>query len=104
MRHLHTWKASGIRAGLEKRKLLVSPKVALITAILLLPLVAACSKPEELSETHLKKGLQLIAEKNDLDARLELLNSIKYKSDNVAALRALAGVNERTGAINLYVQ
>jgi tetratricopeptide (TPR) repeat protein len=61
-------------------------------------MLGACAKSEDRAEQNYRKGLELIAKGDDLSARLELLNAIKYKGDKIEAWRALAGVNERTGA------
>jgi cellulose synthase operon protein C len=58
-------------------------------------LVSACGSPEQRAQTYYDRGVALIEKKDDFAARLELLNSIKYKSDKIEAWRALAGINER---------
>src|ERR1700722_15340125 len=46
--------------------------------------------------------MALIAKNDDLNARLELLNAVKYKADKVEVWRALAGIDERTKAQSLF--
>lgn len=66
--------------------------------LLPLLLLAACGSPQERAQKHYEQGIALIKKGDDLNARLELLNAIKYKSDNIEVWRALAGVNEREHA------
>ncbi len=47
--------------------------------------------------------MALIAKNDDLNARLELLNAVKYKADKVEVWRALAGIDERTKAQSLFL-
>jgi tetratricopeptide (TPR) repeat protein len=47
--------------------------------------------------------MALIAKKDDLEARKELLKAIKYKSDKVEVWKALAGIDERTRAKSLFL-
>ena len=58
-------------------------------------LVSGCGSPEQRAQSHYDRGMALIEKKDDFGARLELLDAIKYKSDKIEALRALAGINER---------
>jgi Tfp pilus assembly protein PilF len=69
-------------------------------ALFVLPfvLVAGCGSPEQRAQGYFEKGMELIAKNDDLNARLELLNAIKYKSDKIEAWRALAGIDQRTKA------
>src|SRR6266404_1453533 len=64
-------------------------------------LVSACGSPEQRSQGYYDRGIALIEKKDDIAARLELLNAIKFKSDKIEAWRALAGINERTKAYQL---
>jgi cellulose synthase operon protein C len=61
-------------------------------------LVSACGSPEQRAQSYYDRGMALIEKKDDLNARIELLNAVKYKSDKIEAWRALAGINERTRA------
>ncbi len=61
-------------------------------------LVCGCSSPADRAQSYYERGVALIAKNDDLNARLELLNSVKYKSDKIEAWRALAGIDERTKA------
>jgi putative PEP-CTERM system TPR-repeat lipoprotein len=67
----------------------------LIGAVLL---VSACGSPEQRAQSYYDHGIALIEKKDDLAARLELSNAVKYRSDKIEAWRALAGINERTKA------
>jgi tetratricopeptide (TPR) repeat protein len=73
----------------------VLPRLYLIAPVLLL---AACGSPEERAQGYYDRGIALIEKKDDLAARLELLNAVKFKSDKIEAWRALAGIDERTTA------
>src|ERR1019366_7472847 len=75
------------------RRLLVLPFVLL---------VAGCGSPDVRAQGYYERGMALIAKNDDLNARLELLNSVKYKADKVEAWRALAGIDERTKAKSLF--
>src|SRR6267378_5568723 len=68
----------------------------LVIPILLL--VSACGSPEQRAQDYYDRGIALIDKKDDLAARLELLNAVKFKGDKIEAWRALAGINERTKA------
>jgi tetratricopeptide (TPR) repeat protein len=61
-------------------------------------LFAGCGSPEQRAQGYYERGVALIEKKDDLAARLELLNAVKFKSDKIEAWRALAGINERTKA------
>ena len=67
-------------------------------------LLAGCGSPQQRSQDYYDKGMALIAKHDDLGARVQLLSSVKYKSDNVEVWRALAGVDERTKAGPSYFQ
>jgi pentatricopeptide repeat protein len=71
---------------------------------MLLPvvLVAGCGSPEQRAQGYYDSGMALIAKKDDLNARMELLQAIKYKNDKVEIWRALAGIDERTRANSLF--
>src|SRR5216684_1985512 len=67
-------------------------------------LVSACGSPEQRSQGYYDRGIALIEKKDDLAARLELLNAVKFKSDKIEAWRALAGIDERTKAYQALFQ
>src|SRR5260370_17051762 len=74
----------------------------LLVAVLL---VSACGgSPEQRAQSYYERGIALIEKKDDLAARLELNNAIKFKSDKIEAWRALAGINERTKAYQLLFE
>jgi cellulose synthase operon protein C len=68
-------------------------------AVLPLLFVAGCGSPEQRAQGYYDKGMELIAKKDDLNARLALLDALKYKGDKIEAWRALAGVDNRTKAL-----
>jgi pentatricopeptide repeat protein len=72
-------------------------------AVLPIVLVAGCGSPEQTAQGYYESGMALIAKKDDLGARLELLKAVKYKSDKVEAWKALAGIDERTKAQSLFL-
>ena len=84
-----------VRAKRVARGVSAGRFVALVVPALLL---AACAKPEAKAQAYYDNAMQLIEKKQDVAARMELINALKYKSDKVEAWRALAGVDERTGA------
>src|SRR6266404_8837138 len=73
---------------------------------LILPvlLVSACGSPEQRSQGYYDRGIALIEKKDDLAARLELLNAIKFKGDKIEAWRGLAGIDERRKAYQALFQ
>jgi thioredoxin-like negative regulator of GroEL len=75
-----------------------------LQSIVILSMVglAGCGSPETKAQNYYDRGMALIAKNDDLNARLELLNAVKYKSDKVEAWRALAGIDERTKAQSLF--
>src|SRR2546423_488572 len=72
-------------------------------AIVLATLLSGCGSPEERAQEYYKSGMALIEKKDDVGARLELLKAVKYKSDKVEVWKALAGIDERTGAKSLFL-
>lgn len=78
----------GLRPGIVCRAFAIAAIVAL----------TGCQSPEERAQSYYEKGMALIAKKDDLNARLDLLNAVKFNSDKVEAWRALAGIDERTKA------
>jgi tetratricopeptide (TPR) repeat protein len=75
-----------------------------VTGIFLLLLLSACGSPAERAQGYYERGMALIEKKDDVNARHELLNAIKFKGDKIEAWRALAGVDERTGAVQALFQ
>jgi pentatricopeptide repeat protein len=71
-------------------------------AILSLAGLAGCGSPETKAQNYYEQGMALIAKNDDLNARVELLNAVKYKADKVEVWRALAGIDERTKAQSLF--
>jgi tetratricopeptide (TPR) repeat protein len=65
--------------------------------------LAGCGSPEQRAQSYYERGMALIEKKDDLNARLELLNAVKYKADRVDVWRALAGIDERTKAQSLFL-
>ncbi len=84
--------------GLSGSRLVAWP--ALAVSIVLL---SGCASSDEQAQSYYEKGMALIAKKDDLGARLELLKAVKYKSDKVEVWRALAGIDERTKANSLFL-
>jgi cellulose synthase operon protein C len=72
--------------------------------LMMLPivLVAGCGSPEQRAQNYYESGMALVAKKDDLKARMDLLQAVKYKSDKVEAWRALAGIDERTGSNGVF--
>lgn len=68
-----------------------------------LVVLAGCGSPEQRAQDYYARGMALIEKGDDLNARLELLNAVKYKSDKVEVWRALAGIDERTKAQSLFL-
>ncbi|MDN3275935.1 tetratricopeptide repeat protein [Frankia sp. RB7] len=88
----------GLESGFVQRTIWKLLGVALVAAVL-----AGCSSPEQRSQEYYESGMALIAKKDDLGARLELLKAVKYKSDKVEVWKALAGIDERTKANSLFL-
>jgi cellulose synthase operon protein C len=72
------------------------------TVILSIVGLAGCGSPETKAQNYYDRAMALIAKNDDLNARVELLNAVKYKSDKVEVWRALAGIDERTKALSLF--
>ncbi|SHM85617.1 tetratricopeptide repeat protein [Bradyrhizobium lablabi] len=66
-------------------------------------LVAGCGSPEQNAQKYYESGMALIEKKDDLAARKELLQAVKYKSDKVEVWKALAGIDERTKSSSLFL-
>src|SRR5260370_6825197 len=58
-------------------------------------LLAGCGSPEERAQGFYEKGIELIAKKDDLGARVQLHSALKFKADRVDVWRALAAVENR---------
>src|SRR3954452_9686690 len=74
-----------------------------VLVVLPVAFVAGCGSPEQTAQGYYASGMALIEKKDDLGARLELLQAVKYKSDKVEVWRALAGIDERTKAQSLFL-
>ena len=57
--------------------------------------LAGCGSPEERAQGYYEKGMELVAKKDDLGARVQLLTAAKFKADRVDIWRALVGVEQR---------
>ena len=79
-------------------------RAAQVFVVLSLVVLAGCGSPEERAQGYYERGMALIEKKDDLNARVELLNAVKYKSDKIEAWRALAGIEERTKATRSLFQ
>ena len=66
-----------------------------VTGLLMVILLGGCGSPEQRSQGYFESGMALLAKNDDLNARVELLTSLKFKSDRIEAWRALAGIDER---------
>lgn len=88
----------------EKMKHWFSEILGTSRLLIVLPvaLLAACGSPEQNAQKHYESGMALIAKKDDLEARKEMLQALKYKTDKVEVWRALAGINERTKGTSLF--
>jgi cellulose synthase operon protein C len=80
--------------------------VTFCRCLLIVPvlLVSACGSPEQRAQGYYDRGMALIEKKDDLGARVELLNAIKFKGDKIEAWRALAGIDDRTKAYQTLFQ
>jgi cellulose synthase operon protein C len=84
----------------RRRLLTLTSRFLLLFPVLL---IGGCGSPEQRSQGYYDSGMALIAKKDDLNARLELLKAVKYKSDRADVWRALAGVDERTKSSSLFL-
>jgi tetratricopeptide (TPR) repeat protein len=79
--------------------------VALLASLLAL---AACDSPEERAESHYRRGLELLADGNDIGARIEFRNALQQNRGHAAArlefARALAAAGDVHGAIGHYLR
>src|ERR1700734_116777 len=73
--------------------------------LMVLPLVfvAGCGSPEQRAQGYYESGMALVAKKDDLAARVELLKALKYKGDSVEVWKALAGIDERTKSNSFFL-
>src|SRR5687767_1969209 len=58
-----------------------------VLVLAMFAMVAACAKPEERAMQHYKKGLDLMAKGDNLNARVELTTATKFKPDMIEAWR-----------------
>jgi tetratricopeptide (TPR) repeat protein len=74
-----------------------SAKVLLIHACLVLAAfqLAACGSRQERAENYYKSGMNYLAEKNYVKARIEFKNALQLKGGMVRAWRALAQIEEQ---------
>lgn len=73
-----------------------------IVAAALITMLAGCGSPEKRSQDYYERGMALLEKNDDLNARVALSTSLKFNSNRLDALRALAGIDERlkdTGAL-----
>src|SRR6266700_1735037 len=56
---------------------------------------AFCDSPEKRAQAYYEKGIELIATKDELGARVQLHTALTFKADRVDVWRALVGVEER---------
>ena len=73
-------------------------RVSTAFAVLFIALLGGCGSPEQRSQSYFDKGMALLAKNDDLNARVQLTTSLKFKSERIEAWRALAGIDERTKA------
>src|SRR5665213_3520945 len=66
-------------------------------------LLAACGSPEQNAQKYYESGVALVEKRDDLAARKDFLQAVKYKADKVEVWRALAGIDERTKAQSLFL-
>jgi len=62
-------------------------------------LLVGCESPDQRAQGYYDRGMALLAKGDDLNARVALTTSVKFKSDRIEAWRALAGVDERTRSL-----
>ncbi|MEH2492859.1 tetratricopeptide repeat protein [Bradyrhizobium sp. AZCC 2230] len=74
-----------------------------VGVVIMAGLLAGCGSPEQKAQDLYEKGMALIAKNDDLNARVALLTSAKYKSDRIEVWKALAGIDERTKSSSLFV-
>src|SRR3954466_10122219 len=74
-----------------------------LLAVFPILLISGCGSPEQNAQKYYESGMALVEKKDDLGARKELLQAVKYKSDKVEVWKALAGIDERTKANSLFL-
>ncbi|WP_027534938.1 tetratricopeptide repeat protein [Bradyrhizobium sp. WSM3983] len=74
-----------------------------VGAVIMAGLLAGCGSPEQKAQDLYEKGMALVAKNDDLNARVALLTSAKYRSDRIEVWKALAGIDERTKSSSLFV-
>lgn len=74
-----------------------------VAAVIMAGLLSGCGSPEQKAQDLYEKGMALVAKNDDLNARVALLTSAKYKSDRIEVWKALAGIDERTKSNSLFV-
>lgn len=74
-----------------------------VGVVIMAGLLASCGSPEQKAQDLYEKGTALVAKNDDLNARVALLTSAKYKSDRIEVWKALAGIDERTKSSSLFV-
>lgn len=74
-----------------------------VAVVIMAGLLAGCGSPEQKAQDLYEKGMALVAKNDDLNARVALLTSAKYKSDRIEVWKALAGIDERTKSSSLFV-
>jgi tetratricopeptide (TPR) repeat protein len=57
--------------------------------------LTSCGSPEQQAQKYYDKGVEQIAKRDDLNARVALTTSLTYKADRVEVWRALVGIEER---------
>ena len=67
-------------------------RVLLLLAVLL---VAGCGSKEQRAQSYYERGMKLLAQHDDVKARLEFRNALQLKTNMVGAWRALAEIEER---------
>ncbi|WP_240535735.1 tetratricopeptide repeat protein [Bradyrhizobium sp. STM 3809] len=58
-------------------------------------MLTGCGSPEKRSQDYYERGLALVEKNDDLNARVALSTSLKFNSNRLDALRALAAIDER---------
>jgi tetratricopeptide (TPR) repeat protein len=66
-----------------------------VSVVSLALFLASCGSPEQQAQKYYDKGVQLLAKRDDLNARVALHTSLVYKADRVEVWRALVGIEER---------
>jgi cellulose synthase operon protein C len=66
-----------------------------VSVVSLALFLTSCGSPEQQAQKYYDKGVQLLAKRDDLNARVALHTSLTYKADRVEVWRALVGIEER---------